>query len=128
MQLLPRSSVFTYKTCSFYLQRQNLHSDRWRCFGITLLLANILLKLLEVAVLPTIKKGLAHWKRHVNVTNAPVDPSEIKYVLKKLNEHHPSIQFTHYIEENQKITFLDILVTRPVNNKLEKTVFRKFTM
>ena len=42
-----------------------------------------------------------------------------------MNSYHPEIQFTHEIEENQKITFLDVLTTRTKDNKLDTTVFRK---
>ena len=44
-----------------------------------------------------------------------------------MNSYHPNIQFTHEIEENQKITFLDVLITGTKDNKLETTVFRKET-
>ena len=44
-----------------------------------------------------------------------------------MNSYHPNIQFTNEIEENQKITFLDVLITRTKDNKLETTVFRKET-
>ena len=52
---------------------------------------------------------------------------KIEFVLEKLNGYHPNIQFTHKIEENQKIMCLDVLVTRIRENKLEATVFRKET-
>ena len=44
-----------------------------------------------------------------------------------MNSYHPNIQLTHEIEENQKITFLDVLIIRTRDNKLETTVFRKET-
>ena len=72
-------------------------------------LANIFMISLEEAILPSIKKHVAHWKRHVDDTHAYIDPSIIGFVLEKLNRFHPNIQFTHKIEENQKITFLDVL-------------------
>ena len=55
------------------------------------------------------------------------DLSKTEFVLEKLSRYHPNIQFTHEIEENQKITFLDVLITRTRDDKLEKTVFRKET-
>ena len=82
---------------------------------------------LEEAVLPSIKKLVAHWKRFVDDTHAYIDPSKIEFVLEKLSSYHPNIQFTHEVEENQKTTFLDVLITRTRDNKLEKTVFRKET-
>ena len=91
------------------------------------LLANIFMISLEEAILPSIKKHVAHWKRYVDDTHLYIDPSKIELVLEKLNSHHPNIQFIHGIEENQKITFLDVLITRTGHNKLETTVFRKET-
>ena len=44
-----------------------------------------------------------------------------------MNSYHPNSQFTHEIEENQKITFLDVLITRTRENKSAATVFRKKT-
>ena len=51
----------------------------------------------------------------------------ILFVLEKLNSHHSNIQLTHKIEENQKIRFLDVLITVTTNNKLETKVIRKET-
>ena len=90
-------------------------------------LANIFMISLEEAILPSIRKHVAHWKRYVDDTHAYIDPSKIEFVLEKLNSYHPNIQLTHKIEENQKITFLDVLITRTRDNKLETTMFRKET-
>ena len=90
-------------------------------------LANIFMISLEETILPSIKKHVAHWKRHVGDTHAYIDPSKTEFVLKKLNSYHRNIQLTHEIEENQKITFLDVLIIRTRDNKLETTVFRKET-
>ena len=38
--------------------------------------------------------------------------STSRIALEKLNSYHSNIQFTPEIEENQKITFLDVLITR----------------
>ena len=88
-------------------------------------LANIFMISLEKAKLPSIKKHIAHWKRYVDGTHAYIDPSKIELILGKLNSYHPNIQFTHEIEEKQKITFLDVFITRTRDDKLETTVLRK---
>ena len=79
-------------------------------------LANIFMISLEEAILPSIKKQYTHWKRYVDETRAYIDASKIKFVLEKLNNHQPNIQFKHKIKENQKITFLDLLITCTGNN------------
>ena len=91
------------------------------------LLVNIFMISLEEAILPSIKKHVAHWKRYVDDTHPYIDPSKTELVLEKLNNHYPNIHFTHGIEKKQKITFLDVLITRTGHNKLETTVFRKET-
>ena len=63
-------------------------------------LVNIFMIPLEKAILTSIKKHVVHWKRYVEDTHAYIDPSEIEFVLEKLNSYHPNIQFTHKIEEN----------------------------
>ena len=71
------------------------------------LLVKIFLISLKEAILPSLKKHVAHWKRYVDNTHAYIDPSKIGFVLVKLNSHYSNIQFTYKIEENQKIKFLD---------------------
>ena len=52
---------------------------------------------------------------------------EIDDFHEHLNRQNADIQFTKEIEENGKIPFLDCLVTRDNNNKLNTTVYRKPT-
>ena len=80
------------------------------------LLTNIFTISLEEAILPSIKKHEARWKRYVDNTNAYIDPSKIEFFLEKLNSYHPNIQFTFEIEENQKIKFLETTVFRKETN------------
>ena len=49
------------------------------------------------------------------------------HVLNILNSYHPNIQFTYELEENNKISFLDVLMIRTSNNKFETSVFKKST-
>ena len=91
------------------------------------LLVNIFVISLEEALVPSIKKHAAYWKKHINDTHAYIDPSKIEFFLEKLSSYYYNIQFTQEIEENQKITLLDVLMTRAKDNTLEPTVFRKET-
>ena len=50
----------------------------------------------------------------------------VKKFLKYMNSRHPNIQFTCEEESNNKISFLDISVTR-INNKLTTSLYRKKT-
>ena len=111
---------FTYGA-KFYIHKDGVAMGSPLCT----LLANIFMISLEEAILPSIKKQVEHWKRYVDDTHAYIDPTEIEFVLEKLNSYHPNIQFAHDIEENQKITFLDVVIARTRDDKLETTVFRK---
>ena len=111
---------FTYGA-KFYIHKDGVAMGSPLCT----LLVNIFMISLEEAILPSIKKQVEHWKRYVDDTHAYIDPTEIEFVLEKLNSYHPNIQFAHDIEENQKITFLDVVIARTRDDKLEATVFRK---
>ena len=50
----------------------------------------------------------------------------VKKFFKYMNSRHPNIQFTCEEESNNKISFLDISVTR-INNKLITSLYRKKT-
>ena len=118
-----------YEACSFYLWWKNYIQIDGVATGLPLgsLLVNIFVTSLEEALLSSIKKHAAHWTRYINDTHVYIDLSKTEFVLEKLNSHHYNIQFTHKIEENQKITFLEVLTARTRDNKLETTVFRKET-
>ena len=119
-----------YEACSFYLWWKNYIQIDGVATGLPLgsLLVNIFVTSLEEALLSSIKKHAAHWTRYINDTHVYIDLSKTEFVLEKLNSYHYNIQFTHKIEENQKITFLEVLTARTRDNKLlETTVFRKET-
>ena len=91
------------------------------------LLANIFMTELEETIIPTLKNDLKHWKRYVDDTHAYINPRKINSVMTKLNSFHEKIQFTYELETNNKLPFLDVLVTRSDDNKIETTVYRKPT-
>ena len=76
------------------------------------LLANIFMISLEEKVLPKVSNYLCYWKRYFDDTYAYAVPENIDFVLKELNFYHPNIIFTYELEENNKITFLDVLINR----------------
>ena len=60
-------------------------------------------------------------------TDAYIDPTNVEFILNKLNNYHPNINFTFELEKNNEINFLDVLIKRVNNNKLETGVYRKLT-
>ena len=87
------------------------------------LLTNMFMILLELKVLPKVSYYLCYWKRYVDDTYAYVAPEKIDFILKELNSYHRNIKLMYELEENNKITFLDILINRISFN--EKISFRK---
>jgi len=53
--------------------------------------------------------------------------AELRKFLIFLNNQHPNIHFTIVIEENGKLSFLDVLVSKKANGTLGHQVYRKLT-
>ena len=51
----------------------------------------------------------------------------INNVPEKLDTYHPNIQFTYELEKLNKISFLDVLISRMVDHRLTTTIYRKPT-
>ncbi|XP_067660204.1 uncharacterized protein [Haliotis asinina] len=68
------------------------------------------------------------WYRKVDDTfvilRQDQDPATL---LQHLNQQHPRVQFTLETETNGQLPFLDVLVTRAPDNKIETSVYRKPT-
>ena len=90
-----------------------------------LLLANIFMISLEEKVLPKVSNYLGYWKSYIDDTYVYVVPEKIGYILKELNSYHPNIKFTYELEENNEITFLDVLINRISFNEIETSVYWK---
>ena len=82
---------------------------------------------MENKIAPTLSTSLTRWNRYVDDTNAFVKDEEITNVLNRLNTFHDDINFTHEVEENRTISFLDVLVRRNDDNTLSLNVYRKKT-
>ena len=65
-------------------------------------------------------------KRYVDDTISIIREASISRVLTVLNSFHKNIEFTYGMEENGKVAFLDVLITRN-NNTLKTSVYRKKT-
>ena len=67
------------------------------------------------------------WRRYVDDTLSFVKNDQVENVLKMLNSFHSSINFTYEIENNSKISFLDVKIHRQHNGNFLTSVFRKPT-
>ena len=91
------------------------------------LLANIFMCELENTIIPTLANDVDMWTRYVDDTFAFMKANQPTEILRKLNSFHPSIQFTYEKEKYKSISFLDVLVKRDNENKLNTSVYRKST-
>lgn len=66
-------------------------------------------------------------KRYVDDTFTITKKKNVDIFLNHLNQQHPSIRFTMETENDNRIVFLDSLVTREPQGKLHTSVYRKPT-
>ena len=68
------------------------------------------------------------WKRYVDGTFVIIRSQFLSWFLQHLNSIHPGvICFTHEIEENSSLPFLEVLVTRADDGSLNISIYRKPT-
>ncbi|CAF4448673.1 unnamed protein product [Rotaria sp. Silwood2] len=94
------------------------------------IIADIFMSHLEESVMDHLKQiGVCEWYRYVDDTFVLVEPTtKVENVLEILNNFHPSITFTHQLEINGSLSFLDVWVTRsPETKKFQTAVYRKDT-
>ena len=66
------------------------------------------------------------WWRYVDDVFAIVKNDKVDETIRKLNSFYPTIQFTKEVEENGKISFLDLKISR-TDRKIQFEIFRKPT-
>lgn len=67
------------------------------------------------------------WRRYVDDIFAIVKRNNIREIVEWLNNISATINFTHEMETNGKLPFLDIEISRTTNNTLEFNIYRKPT-
>ena len=87
-------------------------------------IADLFMEAFEEQTLATAPEPPRIWKRYVNDTFIVMKQHNAYNFLSHLNQQHPSIRFTMETENNNKIAFLDTLVTREPDGKLLTSVYR----
>ena len=90
-------------------------------------LANVFMVELEETIVPRLQSIMPTWKRYVDDTFTLVKRNYIAQVVGEINAFHPNINFTHEIEKDNKIAFLDVLLTKNENGIIDTSVYRKPT-
>ena len=89
-------------------------------------IANVFMVELERVLVPKLNDHVKIWRRFVDNTFAYAKCSLIEYVLSVLNSFHDNIKFTYKQENNNRLSFLNILFIRDYE-KINTGVFRKET-
>ena len=87
-------------------------------------LADIFMVELENNIVLVLQENLSFWKRYVNDSICFVRTGTINYITKILNYFDANITFTHEVEKDSKLPFLDVLLIKKKNNIIT-TVYRK---
>ena len=89
-------------------------------------LANKFMVELESVSVSKLNDYVKKWRQFVDDTFVYIKRVLIEYVLSVLNSFHDNIKFTYEQENNNRLSFLDVLFIRD-NEKINTTVFRKDT-
>ena len=90
-------------------------------------LANIFMVHLETTLVPELRRYMPLWLRYVDDTFSFIEEEKVDEVLSVLNRFHTNIKFTHELESNKCISFLDVKVIKNDSGFLSREVFRKET-
>ena len=89
--------------------------------------ANIYMEMFEEMVLGISQQPPRIWKRYVDDTFCAMDGRHVNGFLEHINSQYPSIKFIMERENDMSLPFLDTLLTRKENGKLDMSVYRKPT-
>ena len=78
--------------------------------------ANICMEVIENTAIETTQTKPKTWKRFVDDSFSIIKKTAITSFLNSLNNIDPNFSFTVELEQDNKISFLDTLITRHGNN------------
>ena len=82
---------------------------------------------LENTIIPSLGDKVRHWRGYVDDTFAFIKPNMEQEIQLALNSFHENIKFTYELEQDNSISFLDVLITRENDGNMETGVYRKPT-
>ena len=117
------------KDMHFTFNNQVYKQNDGVCMGNPLgpVIANIFMVELECTLVPRMGDALTEWIRYVDDTFTFVRKGELQNIMDALNSFHSDIQFTHEVESNGVIAFLDVQVQRKEDGNFTTSVYRKKT-
>jgi len=94
---------------------------------ISVVLSEFTMQSIEKLILTNPPTVPLFWLRYVNDCLVALHKDHEFTFLDYINSHHHNIQFTQESEQQHQLPFLDILIKRDENNKINFTVYRKPT-
>ena len=89
--------------------------------------ANIYMEMFEELALRTAPHAPRIWKRYVDDTFCIMEAEHVDLFLSHINSLRPTIKFTMEQEKEGSLPFLDILLTRGKEGKVNISIYRKTT-
>ena len=90
-------------------------------------LANIFMVALEDSLVNSLSKEMPLWFRYVDDTFTIIPKEEITNVIRVSSNFHKDINFTHEIEKDNCISFLDVKIKKQTNGSFITQLFMKKT-
>ena len=87
--------------------------------SVSPILADIVLQDLESDYLLRYKKSISFYVRYVDDTFLVISKNKLKMLVNLLNKYHIRLKFTHEVEINNELSFLDILVKKQTNGTVK---------
>ena len=94
---------------------------------ISPMLAEIVMEDLKKTVFERLEFVVPFYFRYVDDTLLCVPLDKLQTVIDTFNDSHPRIQFTHEMEKNNRISFLDLEIIELDNGKIVSNWYRKST-
>ena len=82
---------------------------------------------LEETIAPKLQPIMPMWRRYVDDTFTFVKKNCSTKVIQEINSFHPNLKFTHEIEKDGRIAFLDVFLSRSEQGNIDTSVYRKPT-
>ena len=94
---------------------------------VSAVIANLYMETFEEQAIESMPSKPKIWKRYVDDTFTILDRDRVDSFLQHLNSQQPTICFTMETENDNKISFLDVSVSREPDGRLTTSVYRKPT-
>ena len=91
------------------------------------MLAEIVMEDLEKTVFERLEFVVPFYFRYVDTLLLRVPLDKLQELIDTFNNNHPRIQFTHEMEMNNRISFLDLEIIKLDNGKIVSNWYRKST-